>query len=873
MAAHFKPFSLSGLAEPSVLSPELPRLPAAYVPRRRLTERLLKSDCKLKLISAAPGFGKSVLLNECARQTPADTQLLWIDCQGRPLSFDSFCQLFMHLLEPAYEGAASLETLLDQLTHFPMPLRVMLDDYPRQLDESFDEAFNQLLERSPKQVTWWVSARVQPKWNLPRFLLQGDLLEIGAQELALNPEELAQLTQKHRLDLPVTVLNELMAFSDGWLAGICLLLLNADAPSLSERIQNGTPFLSDYVQREVLSCLSFELRQALHTLVHMARFNRSLCEHLLEGGAHVLDELRARQLFIKPLDSHAEWFGIWRPLALTLPRLPGAVLAKPIHVRACQWFANHGQMREAVQYALLAGQPEVAASFIARFDQEQLLVGRSVSDFLKWRGELPDELLTSSPRLIVLQGWALIVSARLDEAKRCIEDLGRHLPQPNAARQQAVLAHWQAVVGVLKRQLGHANSNDYCLPALEHLQPKDWSQRVLCHQAIAQHALAQGQLNEAQVHINEALRLARINGSILFEGLIALDYIQWLELKGELQLALEQAEMSLMHLHKAGKDSPVLGRMLLIKGYLLACMGRENEARSVYIQGSHETEGSEDAHTIFGYLGIASLAARAGDKQRAFQHLSEAERLMQWRHVPQIRYEGLIAMISASIWLQERQGAKALEALGGVLEQYQRKSLLVPSGCYDLLYRVRRYHALAQLMLGHGEQALAELNTLLAECEQLGLRIMACEARMSVAEVLHSLGQYHAADQALRTAFNEAQSIGLLRPLLELQTNHREWLRRTLPEYRSYAAPAPSAAKTENETAHSAMGEDASPLSAREIAVLRLIAQGCSNQEIAETLFISLHTVKTHARRINTKLGVARRTQAVAKAKGLGVVF
>lgn len=59
-------------------------------------------------------------------------------------------------------------------------------------------------------------------------------------------------------------------------------------------------------------------------------------------------------------------------------------------------------------------------------------------------------------------------------------------------------------------------------------------------------------------------------------------------------------------------------------------------------------------------------------------------------------------------------------------------------------------------------------------------------------------------------------------------------------------------------------------LSKREEAVLGLIAQGCSNQQIAEQLYISLHTVKTHARRINVKLGVERRTQAVARAKALG---
>jgi LuxR family maltose regulon positive regulatory protein len=58
----------------------------------------------------------------------------------------------------------------------------------------------------------------------------------------------------------------------------------------------------------------------------------------------------------------------------------------------------------------------------------------------------------------------------------------------------------------------------------------------------------------------------------------------------------------------------------------------------------------------------------------------------------------------------------------------------------------------------------------------------------------------------------------------------------------------------------------------RELAVLHLIAQGCSNQEISNQLFISLHTVKTHASHINSKLGVERRTQAVARAQELRLI-
>ena len=133
-------------------------------------------------------------------------------------------------------------------------------------------------------------------------------------------------------------------------------------------------------------------------------------------------------------------------------------------------------------------------------------------------------------------------------------------------------------------------------------------------------------------------------------------------------------------------------------------------------------------------------------------------------------------------------------------------------------------------------------------------------------------GEYDSAARKLREAFQEAQLIGLIRPLLDIQNGHRDWVRQTLPDYKLQSSQWVQRSHTHEEPASSAHGDEASPLSAREISVLKLIAQGLSNQEIAESLFISLHTVKTHARRINTKLGVARRTQAVARAKSMGVL-
>ena len=61
-------------------------------------------------------------------------------------------------------------------------------------------------------------------------------------------------------------------------------------------------------------------------------------------------------------------------------------------------------------------------------------------------------------------------------------------------------------------------------------------------------------------------------------------------------------------------------------------------------------------------------------------------------------------------------------------------------------------------------------------------------------------------------------------------------------------------------------------ISMRELEVLGLMAQGCSNQEIADALFISLPTVKSHSSSLYGKLDVSRRTQAVVKAKSLGII-
>lgn len=850
---------------------DLPRLPPAVVPRSALSQRLLASEARLCLLCAPAGFGKSVLLGQCARLTPAGTRRVWLDLAGRRLNpAQLLARLAVALQCPVPDGEVN-DALLALLHEQGGRVWVFLDDYPRQPDAELDACLDRLFAAAPAQVTWWVASRRTPAWNLPRLLLQGDLLELQGEDLALDEEGLGALLETLQLKLADDCRQALLQHSEGWLAAIRLLLLDADEAALRQRLQAGCALLRDYVEREVLDGLDAELRADLCALALLPRFSAALCAHLLEGrGGELLGELQRRQLFVRSLDSSGTWFRLWRPLAEVLRRLPGAAPQAPVHLRACQWFARHGDIREAVEHALHAGQVEVAVNYLQRFSQEQLLQGKSVAQFLQWREELPAWLFASSPRLVVLQAWALIICARFDEASACMQALAHFLPQPDARRQRKLLAHWQALSGVLARQCGRRDARQHCLEALQALDESAWSQRILCYQALAQQSLAENALDQARQHIDQGLRLARLHGSLVYEALLNTDHGLLLEMQGEAGRAAELVEQSLELLRGQLVHSPVVGRLLLLRAGLLARQGLDELALCAYRQGLQEAEGCADGYTIAGYLGLLELAEGRGEFDEAYQWLHKAERAMQWRHVPEVRYRGVLQLGAGRLLLRQGQPARAREVLAQTLQQLQQRQQLAPSGFYDLLPRLRRYLAISDLLLGHRGAAEHALRLLLDECESAGHRSLACECRVSLAESLWTQGREEEGEALLGEALEEARRLRLLRPLEELQQRQGAWLERLLPGeaghslHRRLLEPTPAA--DQPASAGSAL------LSSRELAVLQLIAQGCSNQEIADRLFISLHTVKTHARRINVKLGVQRRTQAVAMAKAWGLM-
>ncbi|MEO4046931.1 LuxR C-terminal-related transcriptional regulator [Pseudomonas sp. CAU 1711] len=821
---------------------------------------MLARDCRLSLICAPAGYGKSVLLNECMRQARPNTRLIWIDLLGHPTGVaELLMRMATALHQEVGDGAPEVE-LAQLLVRQEQPLWIVLDDYPRQPSEELDACLGQLLERAPHNVRWWISGRRRPTWSFPRLLLQGDLLELGAHDLALDQQELAALLDRHRVKLPVEQRTALLEFSEGWLAAICLPLLQGESENLAERLAACPSLLEEYIAREVLADLSPCLRQELAVLAYMPSFCVELCACLETGDGQAFVELRQRQLLIHDQGRPGDWFRLPRPLLAMLKRQPGSLAPLVAHERASRWFAARGEVREAVEHALWAGQPEVAATYLQQFGQDKLLLGQNVAQFLGWRDELPAGVFASTPRLITLQAWALIICARLDEVDACLVDLARFLPQPDARRQQQLLAQYQTVQAVLQRQLARRGARQHALEALAMLAPTAWSERVLCFQVLTQQALAENDLPAARQYNNDGLRLARQRGNLPYESLLSIERVHLLMLQGESDRALEQVEQSLQDMLEVGRRGPVLVRLMVLRGKLLASRGRDEEAEHALRAALVEAERCQDAYLLYGYLGLAELAAERGEFDRAQQLLRKVERQMHWLQVPEVRYYGALQHVQGLLWLHQGEAGRALECFQQVQRHAQSLELLAPSGFYDLPLRNRLCLHLAEARLGSGVPSVTALQTLEQECLDSDQRSLACECAVALAEAQLLAGQATVANRLLQQALDVARGLGLLRPLRGLLRHQPEWL--------SAALPPPGERQGCLALLDPSPGE--SPLSKREDAVLRLIAQGYSNQQIAEQLCVSLHTVKSHARHINVKLGVERRTQAVAHAKSQG---
>lgn len=886
-----------------------PPLPDGYVLRPRLCQRLQAGlGGRLLLVSAPAGFGKSSLAVEFCQSLPAHWQSLWLGLSPRDSDPGRFLERLLEGLQDYFPalGAGALGLLKMRQRHQPFafeewldglldelalhldpaaPLLLVLDDYHLAQGPVLDRCLQFFLNHLPDGLLVMVTSRQRPDWHLARLRLSRQLLELHEQDLRLTHDEALTLLDRHSSSLRGEALESLIQRSEGWVAGLRFWLLAvAEAgndAALPQALNGGEGLIRDYLLEEVIDCLPAEVQSFLYETAPQERFCSELCDAVREAhdSAEILRFLLAHQVFLVPLDEHGHWYRyhhLFSDLLRSRPIAQAMVPNATLHLRACRWFNAQGLLDEAVEQALRAGHLDVAANLVQNLSEEQLLAEQNVGMLLRWKMDLPDSLLISTPRLIVLYSWALGLACQLDAAEELASHLSRFLPAPSATAQKSMLAQWLALSGIIARGRGHRELTlRYCSEALESLPAKRYGQRLMCLSTLSNLAIADGDLWRARGLNRESLELAQRVGNPLFEALAHYDRARVLQSRGEILRALDEVHQGLERLRGLSPQRlyAVRARLTLYEGFLLAMRLQPQAARVRLLAGIGEARACRDISVLIGHCVIARLDGACGEFAKAFAELAEAERLMHIWDVPPIYYLAMITLVKCELWLAQGRIDLAEAWLARLGQTYTGEHAAAPPEFHPQLpLHVELQQALLDVIQGQPMLAEGRLNVLHENGQQTGRQLLSVMALTQKVALLLLSGREPEARKTLNLAL-EAASGGVFQPFDALLKNHTEWLRGQLQTLACNAVGQqllthfPTAAP--RPTVESSSAEQ---LSSRELAVLRLIARGCSNQEISEQLFISLHTVKTHASHINSKLGVERRTQAVARAKELGLL-
>jgi len=903
---------------PRILTTKLfaPRPRAQRVARPRLTQRLTEGlHHTMTLISAPAGFGKTTLLSEW-RETSAReaVAIAWVSLDKSDNDFTRFMTYVIAALQtiqpdlgahaqallstPPVTSEAVLISLINDLAAFNGEIAVLLDDAHVIESQTVHEAIEFLLEHLPPHAHVIIASRTEPPLALARLRARNQLTEIHAADLRFTLDEATDFLQRvMKLDLPATDLAALIDNTEGWAAGLQLAALSLQQPTDRSRplgpVSGNDRYILDYLVEEVLQRQTEDVQTFLLQTSILDRLTGSLCDAVMGHDAATgqtnsqatLEMLDRLNLFVVPLDTTRQWYRYhhlfndllrdrlahWQP-----DRSP------QLHRNASAWFAEHGLPREAIQHALAAGDHDRAAQLIEPLARD--LLGRNEAATLyAWLTALPSALVQARISLRLKLAWSQALTARLSEATETLDTLEAELNAGTTHEPwlstEAARGEVFAIRATLAIRQGRLLEAGELLRTAWELVPADL---VMLRSVIAANrgiaALFQGDLTTATPWFTQAIELSEAghNPRTALTAYNNLGAIQ--ALRGQLYAAADTYRRAVAYATENVTADP---RQQAMTNMLHVGLGEVlyewNDLDAAEAEVRHGWCDSEDQvcdeqAQLAGYLMLARLQQAHGNLDGAIAILNDGETFgqrcaSQWAILCDVR------TLRARYQLQHGDEA-------AVVRWAQAADLKLDTAPDQLSTRSSAFLVLARLLAAqHNPQALdllARLITALDFSQHRGTQI---EAQVVLALAQHQHGQTSAALASLQHALELAAperymrvflDEGHLRPLLaelrlqlrsggeSLVVNHLERLLAALA-VTAQSTPVTSSSLLE-------------PLNERELDVLRLIADGRSNHEIAQQLIVAVSTVKWHINNLYAKLNVHSRTLAIARARELGLL-
>ncbi|MDX1801305.1 MAG: LuxR C-terminal-related transcriptional regulator [Marinobacter sp.] len=839
-------------------------------------------------IEAPAGFGKSQLLAEVLADEP-ESSISWLSLAAQdndPSRFLALLMLAFGQPERRHQSAsrpvsgsatdalalmlASLHSEGSSTERFTL----VLDNVDELVTVPSIALLDQLLRDSPPITLILLSRRPLPV-QTHAFSLDGCYHRLAPDHLALTRAETlalfdAELAQEK---LTVHAAEHLHALTEGWLTPLALY-----RQSLQSGEHDRLPILDTNTVRRFLQDTLFQklTPPQQRSLCQMAEFDIISDDLFLHCADSACDPgfspsvAADAGLPLFPVPGRNRWYR-FNPLAREWLRARGVSGQQVRAGLASRWFEERGDFSEALRYALGSGDVDHALT-IASESSEAMLVSQDTASLLTLRRSLPAELIQRSSRLRVVYSWVHAVSGQFREARQLIDDLSPEEVDALSGRVQALRAFILRGEGVVDEALEQAELA-LAEPGL------NLHARLMALLVRSSALCASGQFAEARSANRYASRLARESGDGNCEILAVYDHARIQLGKGY----LKRSEQLLKHGLDTAITDPVrphrIGevRLQLSLALVLWHQGRWDEADRLLVHCVRYSEQTRDLSWLMSMALRALIAKARGRVDEAFAWVGQAERMMHKWLVDDSVYEPVLEALKISFWLTRKQYGSIGPALARL--QTYRERALIPElfpmlpGQLDSL-KIRYDLATGQLQSASDTLSqLREKKATSAFGSQLYVELLGAVA-------CQQAGKADKAQARLKTAIDQASEEHYLSPFVELKLELLPLIKTLLPalpitafvtDLRELFGLPDRASQATVANANTA-GALAEPISDREQSVLELIAMGLSNQDIADKLHISLHTVKTHARRINAKLNVRSRTQAIVRARELGLL-
>jgi len=858
----------------------IPKFGAGMVSRPALVARIetgLQKAGAWGLVSAPAGFGKTTLLSEWA--ATSDMPVVWVSLDIRdnaPVRFWTHVAAAFQMspqlqdlrvgraLQAVLASASPVSVaplpppdlllvgLLNELADAGVVCALVLDDYHVISSQHIHDGIRFLLENPPANAHLVLAGRADPPWPLARSRAQGRFLELRAADLRFTLDETnAFFRNFFSLSLSHQNLVTLDSRTEGWAAGLQmagLSLRSQDDPTdFIKSFGGGHRFVLDYLVEEVLGRQPERVRKFLLRTSVLDRLTASLCDAVvgIHDSREMLTSLEEANLFLVPLDGERSWY------------------------RYHHLFADLLRHKLAVDPA---GDSDLAAELVAECVLPMIEEG-DLADLSQLLGSLPDEVIWARPWLCIGYAWTLVNTGELDRAEPLLTRTG---VLDTSADSDPQFAGYVGLVRayVALQQDEFARAAHLAHEALERLPEMGSDLRGYLASIMSVALRWEGRLVEADQASSMALALARQTCDVRILVSLLCDRIALLITRGKLNaastLCQEAQELADSYMQETGHPLPAKGRALS----LASSLALERYDLSSAVRSAREgvamcIQWGQPDFLASGYCTLARALTAAGDvagadaaferAQSASQQLSPAFRAhlsaqladlklragqvawaARWADARELSATRGFGFVERSAYmtlarLRIAQG-RAREALG-LLARLQELAASAGAG-FDTVH-VLVLQGLAWLALGQPDQALLPFRQALALAEPEGYVNAFVSEGPPVRRLLELADSRYPGSDYIHQLLRLSESV----VSVQLQSSQA--------------------------------GLDCGliePLTPRELQVLRLLAAGKTNGEIAHALVIAKNTVKNHLKAIYGKLDVHNRTAAVDVARRVDLI-